>query len=66
MKIHFFPQNKKCCFTSYKNYKVYFISFSVHVVVTIGKQLKGDHSHPKIKIKIINLNLEISNTCIMK
>lgn len=46
--------------------KVYFISFSVHVVVAIGQQLKGDHSHPKIKIKIIYLNLEISKTCIMK
>lgn len=45
---------------------IYFISFSVHVVVAIGQQLKGGHSHPKIKIKIINLNLEISNTCIMK
>lgn len=43
-----------------------FYFFQCTLVVAIGQQLTGDHSHPKIKIKIINLNLEISNTCIMK
>lgn len=40
---------------SYKNGKVYLISFSVHVyvVVACGKQFKRDHNHPQIEIYII-------------
>lgn len=35
--------------------KVYFISFSVHVVVAIGKQLKGGHSHKDYLFKPRNI-----------